>query len=148
MYQEKTEQECLDSCDSLMHLILSRSKAEAYIGFVKGKGTTTERLKYNPDYKSNRGTEPPKFWKLCKDYMIEKWRVIEANGAEVDDYVNITRLLLKNAYIVAIDKDLLSLRTYDMCHYNWRKNEWIEVDRYQADYKFWKSMIVGRICSL
>ncbi len=144
LYQEKTLSEIIDSCDSLMNLILTNSNATHYIGFIKGRNTTNNRLLVNPEYKANRGKESPKYWKFCKEYLKLKWRVIEAHESEVDDYVNVTRLGLKNAYIVGIDKDLLSLETTDKFHYNWRTNTWVEVNKEQANNKFWSDMITGQ----
>jgi len=144
VYVEKTEEEIINSCDTLLHMILTRCKATSYIGFVKGNNTTHSRLKINPLYKANRGAEPPKHWNLCKSHLMANWDVIEVHNFEVDDYVNVTRLALKNAFIVAIDKDLLSLETKDKFHYNWKKNEWVEITRSEAEEKFWCDMISGQ----
>lgn len=144
VYEEKTEEEIIESCDDVMHMILTNCNATHYIAYVKGLHTIKHRVEVNPLYKANRSSEPPKNWNLCKNYLIEKWGVIEAHNYEVDDYVNVTRLTLKDAFIVAIDKDLLSLEAKDKMHYNWRKNEWIDVSKFVAERIFWSDMIIGQ----
>lgn len=141
IYEDKTKEQIEESVNSLMHRILSSGKFTHYIGFVKGKNTITARLKYNPYYKSNRNKEQPKFWEFTKNYLMQKWNILSLNGAEVDDFCNITRLGLKDSYLVGIDKDLLSL---EGTHYNWSKNEWITVTKDEAETKFWSDMVCGQ----
>lgn len=129
-----------EHCDSLMNSILTKSLATHYIGFIKGKDTIKERLVFNYEYKQNRKSGTPIFWNYTKQYLINKWGAIESNGLEVDDAVNITRLNLKDSFIVAIDKDLLMLEGR---HYNWRKDEWFENTEESANYKFLLSMCTG-----
>lgn len=143
LYIDKTEEEILESCDGLMHLVLKRSKATHYIGYVKGKDTIKNKLLIDPTYKQDRKEEPPKYWDLCKNYLVDKWGIVEANGAETDDYVNVTRLMLPGAYMVVIDGDLLGLESGEKDHYNWKKNSWVGVSKERADYKFWSDMITG-----
>lgn len=144
VYVEKTEDEIKDCCDSLMHLILSSSKATHYIGFVKGVDTIKARTSINPNYKANRSKESPQHWNFCKNYLISNWGAIACDNAEVDDYVNATRLNLKGAYLVAIDGDLLGLETFEKDHYNWRTFKWITVTKEEASHKFWFDMIKGQ----
>lgn len=139
-YVDKTEEELILSVDTLMESILTVGEFDSYIGFVKGKNTTGLRLAFNPEYKANRKTDPPLWWKTVKNRFVEKWGVIAVNDMEVDDAVNITRLQVPESYIVASDKDELLLHG---THYNWVKNEWLTVEKADAEYAFWKSMIVG-----
>lgn len=145
IYEDKTKEQIEESVNSLMHHILSSGRFTHYIGFIKGRNTITERLTYNSQYKANRNTEQPKFWEFTAAYMIEQWKIIQVNHMEVDDAVNITRLSLKDSIIVAMDKDLLGLSGK---HYDWKKNEWIEISDSEADKKFWSSMIVGKHAQL
>lgn len=141
VYVEKTEDEIKASCDYLMQDILLSSNATHYIGYVKGKNTIVDRKTVNIQYKSNRNKEKPKYWDFTKQYLIEKWGAVTVNDIEVDDAVNITRLNLKDSFICAIDKDLLSL---EGTHYKWNKKEWVTVTKEEAEYKFWCDMIVGQ----
>ncbi len=140
-YYEKTDKEIEESIDYLLNKIIIDTQCSGYICFVKGKNTTNSRKYINPEYKLNRNKESPKFWEFTKNYLIKKWNVVEVNDIEVDDAVNITRLQIPNSFITALDKDLLSL---EGCHYNWNKGKWIEVNKSEADYKFWSDMIVGQ----
>ncbi len=142
IYQDKTEEEIALACDEIMRTMLNNSNADAYIAYVKGNNTTDIRLSINPDYKANRVySEPPKFWRFTKKYLIDSWGAVEVHGCEVDDAVNITRLKLPNAFISAIDGDLLGLQGK---HWNWRKNAWITVTYTEAEVKFWSDMIKGQ----
>lgn len=138
---EKTVDELKQSADVILTDILNACNAEAYIGFIKGSNTTTTRLQVNPEYKQNRKKESPWWWQTVKTYLIDKWKAVEANGLEVDDAVNITRLMNPDSFIVAIDGDLLGL---EGTHYNWKKKEWIKVSLFDAEKKFWSDMICGQ----
>ena len=142
VYRDKTKQELIESVDSVMENILKTSEATHYIGYIKGQRTTEKRLSINPDYKAQRSQIPPTWWWGVKSAFITQWGAIEANGYEVDDFVLATKNLLKDdSFIVAIDKDLLSLEGR---HYNWRTQEWIDVSKVAASVKFWTDMIVGQ----
>lgn len=139
VYQDKSEEEIISSVNSLMTSILTKSKANSYIAFVKGKGNY--RYIINEDYKANRPKESPKFWNFTKQYLIDNWNAIEVNDIEVDDAVNITRLRIDNSFICAIDKDLLYLEGIS---YNWSKDKWQTISESEAKYKFWADMIIGQ----
>lgn len=138
VYIEKTEQEMFDTADKILNSILTATNSTGYIAYVKGSGNY--RYQINPDYKSDRGKESPPFWKPIKQHLINSWQAFEVNGIEVDDAVNITRLKLPNAFICAIDSDLMGL---EGTHYNWRQDKWITTTKEQANYKFWSDMICG-----
>jgi 5'-3' exonuclease len=139
VYIEKIEEEMLLSADQIMTSILKLSKCEGYIAYIKGKGNF--RYSENSQYKANRPHQSPYWWDNVKKYLINNWFATEVNGIEVDDAVNITRLKIKDSFICAIDKDLLSLEGK---HYNWRKNEWVEINSDKAQLLFWLDMIVGQ----
>lgn len=141
VYIDKTEQELIESADLYMNQLLKEGGFTHYIAYIKGAFTTQDRLKVNPDYKGNRSKEQPSWWSPVRDILISRWKAVEVDLLEVDDAVNITRLQLKDSYIVAIDGDLLGL---EGTHYNWRTNEWITVNKDQAEYKFWRDMVVGQ----
>ena len=140
LYIDKTEEELKVSADFMMNDIFISSNCTHYIGYIKGKHTISQRKTINPDYKSNRKLEQPKWWNFCKDYLIKKYNVIEVDDIEVDDAISITKNQLKGSFICAIDKDLLNLSGK---HFNWRKKEWVEVTKEQEELYFWTSMITG-----
>jgi len=139
-YIDKTEEELIKSADEVMNSILKKGKFTHYLAFIKGYNTIQYKLNINPNYKQNRNKESPKFWKFVKNYLIEKWKVIEVDNIEVDDAVNISRLNIPDSHIVAIDSDLLAL---EGTHYNWRKNEWITSSNLAATCKFWSDVVCG-----
>lgn len=141
VYEDKSEDELKQSCDDIMTDILSRSQATGYIAYIKGKNTGKHRYEVNPDYKSNRSKEVPKWWNYVKDYLETKWRAVSVDDYEVDDYVATTVKLVPDSFIVAIDKDLLHL---EGTHYNWSTNEWITTSKEEAELHFWTDMLVGQ----
>lgn len=140
IYKDKIESEIEESCDYLMNTLLEKSGAEYYIGYIKGKDTIKNRISINPEYKSNRNLEQPKYWEFTKNYLVNNWNANVVNNIEVDDAVVITNTKLKESFICAIDSDLLGI---EGTHYNWKKNQWIEVSKEEANYKFWSDMICG-----
>lgn len=141
VYYDKTEEELKVSTEQVMNDILTKSHATHYIAYMKGVGTTSRRKSVNPEYKANRNQEEPKWWRFVQNQLFLYWGAKYVNDIEVDDGVNITRLLLPDSFICAIDGDLLGL---EGTHYNWRKNEWITVTKEEAEYKFWEDMIAGQ----
>lgn len=142
IYVPKSQEQIIEDTDKVMHDILSSCNAESYIGFIKGApGIKTFRHQLNPEYKANRSSEEPEWWPIVKNYLVERWQAIPVYDFEVDDYVNVTRLLVPDSFIVAIDKDLLE---QEGTHFNWKKKEWITVEPYQAKYWFWRDMITGQ----
>lgn len=139
VYIDKTEDELKNSTHYWMNEILTKSEATHYIAYVKGKGNY--RYEFKEDYKANRPKESPKWWAFVKDYLIQEFGAVPVNGIEVDDAVNITRLMVGDSFICAIDKDLLCL---EGCHYNWSKNEWVNSTKNDAYLKFWTDMIAGQ----
>lgn len=140
VYVDKTEVELIESCDWVMNDILKSCEATHYIAYIKGKNTGF-RKQFNPEYKSLRPKESPKWWDFVKAYLIDKWRAIEVNNIEVDDMCYLTYLNLPNSFMCCIDKDLLQQAG---CHFNWRKKEWITTTEEKAIELFWKDMIVGQ----
>lgn len=140
IYQEKTEDEIKQSVDYIMSNIIIKTKCTEFIAFIKGKNTINYKRSIDSSYKADRSGEEPKHWNFVKNYLISKWNVVEVNNIEVDDAVNITRLALKDSFICCIDSDLLGL---EGTHYNWRKEEWINTSKADAQYKFWSDMICG-----
>jgi hypothetical protein len=140
LYVDKSEEEIELSCDNLMRMVLENSKATHYLAFIKGKNTIARKLAVDPTYKQDRTKESPKMWGFTKDYFIKKYGAIEVHDIEVDDAVNIARLSIPDAFICAIDSDLLGL---EGTHYNWKTGNWITCTKEEELFKFWKDMIQG-----
>lgn len=141
LYREKTSVELTQAADFYMNNILTNGNFNNYIVYLKGQNTISFRKLTNPDYKSNRPSQAPSWWEFLKNYLQESWGAIVIDDMEVDDAVNITRLQLPDSFIVAIDGDLLGL---EGTHYNWKTQEWITVNKFQEEKKFWSDMICGQ----
>lgn len=142
-YTEKTEEELTVACEKVISSVLNDCGATHYLGYMKGKDTIKSRLLVNPDYKSNRKTEPPAWWNFVQKQLQKSWGFHYVDGIEVDDAVNITRLELENSFIVAVDGDLLGLESINP-HWNWSKQEWITKNKFDAERKFWSDTICGQ----
>jgi hypothetical protein len=147
VYIDKTDEELAETADRVMNNILTKCEATHYIGYLKGKNTTTFRTAINPDYKANRSGERPDWFPKVEQLLIDRWNAIKVDNYEVDDYVLATvRSLPAESFIVAIDGDLLS---QPGTHFKWRvkdsfAGEWITITTDQAEEKFWHDMIVGQ----
>lgn len=115
IYQDKTEEELIESCNIVMNDILTSCNCTHYIGFIKGKNSAAHRYQAKSDYKSNRPKESPKWWNTVFTYLIANYNIYSVDTIEVDDAVNITRLSIENSFMICIDKDLLHL---EGTHYN------------------------------
>lgn len=140
VYEEKTLEEVKNSADILLRQLFTVTKCTHYIGFIKGVNTITNKLIINPEYKQNRKQEKPKLWDFVKTYLMEKWKIYEANNYEVDDYIINLKRFQPESFICAIDSDILGT---EGIHFNWRKEEWITTTKEQEHYKFWSDMITG-----
>lgn len=141
VYVEKTYQELMDCADYWMTTILDKTNSTHYIAYIKGKNTTDFRKNINPCYKANRSLTPPWYWDFVKAYLIHKWKAVSVDNIEVDDAVNITRLHIKEAFICAIDRDLLDLQGI---HYHWRDDRWVTTNSASEQYAFWRDMVAGQ----
>lgn len=136
----KTDEEIMESLDGIFYNIFKEGQFTHYIIFVRGDNCKRDRIIFNSEYKANRIKEIPEKWEFTKNYAVEKWKANVVNDIEVDDAIRICSLRVPNSHIVAIDKDLLWLVGDN---FNWRKNEWTKVDKYQEEEYLAKSMIVG-----
>lgn len=144
VYEEKTEEQVVDSCEFIMNKILTNCSCESYIAYIKGSNTIAAKRLIDSNYKADRSKESPRWWDFTKHYLIRNWGAIEAHNLEVDDYCAITRAQIEDSFLVCIDSDLIGLEGKS---FNWKKNnmvgEWITTTAAQAEYKFWSDMICG-----
>ncbi len=140
IYEDKTEDELIDSAKQIFKDIIKGGKFTHYLGFIKGKNTIGDKKLLIPDYKGNRPKESPKWWNFVKKHLIEEYSIVEVHNIEVDDAVNIARLKIKDSHICAIDSDLLGLPGV---HYNWRKHKWMRTSELEFEIRFWTEMITG-----
>jgi len=142
VYEDKTLEQALDTFDSYITDLLHLVKADSYILCMTGK----RNFRYNidPSYKANRvGIEKPMWFKEVRDHMINVWGGIQVDALEADDLVNIICNSLENAFIVAVDKDLLNCLPGR--HFDARKGKasFVTVTEDQANFAFAKSILTG-----
>lgn len=94
-------------------------------------------------YKSNRkGSRKPKDFQILWKYLVEEYNAQVAVGYEADDVVVYKKTKHPEDYFLcAIDKDVLlqSVGT----HYNYNKDEFIEVNGEEAERFFYYQVLVG-----
>lgn len=137
---EKTLDECIEHCDSLIDNMNKAIFCEYFTGFLtKGKC-----FRYNvyPEYKGNRKYDNmPTYLKEVREHLMKHYNFTYCEGFEADDLVVSYKQQSKDeCIIISPDKDILNL---EGIHYNPRKNEYVATDKDTADLYFWKSMVIG-----
>jgi hypothetical protein len=145
---EKTMEEAISSANSYLSGLINGSKIdEFHLYFTIGSNF---RYQVYPEYKANRkNNEKPPFFNEVREYLVKEYNGIHGYNLEADDILNI----YKNKYIadltpyivISTDKDINNLfgLNYDI------KNDVARlVDTEFAEQYFWKSVIVGKNCSL
>lgn len=123
--------------DKLMREILEATQADSYLAFLTGRGNFRKQI--NPDYKANRkDKEPPKHLQICREFLKQDWSAIVIDGYEADDALGINQT--SESVICSIDKDLLQIPGK---HYNFVKQEWLEVSELEGIRHFYKQMLIG-----
>lgn len=141
---EKTFEDIKQGCVNLINNINNALDADYMIHcFTKGK---CFRYDIYPQYKANRKyLDPPKYLFETKQWLIENFKgnFVE-NLYEADDLVCIYKNMLSDkdnkCIIVSPDKDILNLEGK---HYNPKLNQWVITCEEDANYLFWRGMMVG-----
>lgn len=97
------------------------------------------------DYKANRKDVPrPIHLKALETFLERSWGAERAVGCEADDLMGICQTTNKelgiDSVICTIDKDL---DTITGKHYNFVKCEWHDVDEDEAQFFFYKQLLMG-----
>jgi len=122
--------------------ILMNSGCIYYVALLTGG---SHRYSLYPEYKANRKKlEKPKYLKELTNYCISNWNFIKMEGFEADDLVNVANNYFKtqniSTVLVHTDKDLNQI---EGTHYNYKSNDFYEVDSSEASYSLWTQVIVG-----
>lgn len=133
--------EAKNAIDGLIENIMFKTGADDYELWLTGKGN----FRYNvlDSYKSNRkdSRKPVSYTELW-NYLMDKYDAHVAVGYEADDVVVHKKTKYPEEYFLcAIDKDVLyqSVGT----HYNYGKDEFIEVTQEEAKRFFYFQVLAG-----
>lgn len=122
--------------------ILMNTGCIYYVALLTGG---SHRYSLYPEYKANRKKlEKPKYLKELTNYCIDNWNFIKIEGFEADDLVNVANNYFKtqkiSTVLVHTDKDLNQI---EGSHFNYKTNDFYEVDDSEASYSLWTQVIVG-----
>jgi 5'-3' exonuclease len=105
----------------------------------------------SPAYKANRTQPRPVHYEELKDYLYDRWSANLALGMEADDALGIAQYrdngwkdgtVNLNTVICSIDKDLLQIPGR---HYNFVREENIEISPVEGQRHFYKQMLIGDV---
>lgn len=129
--------------------IATSTKATSYIGFLTGKRNFRFDIAQTLPYKGNRTQREKPVWKdKIRDLLVETYHCVVVDGMEADDSLSITQRQLNaegiETVIVSTDKDLLQIPGN---HFNFVKQEWVNVDNKLAKYNLWKQVLMGDLAT-
>jgi len=125
--------------DEWIYRILDHCQAEKYRVFISGSDNFRKQL--YPDYKANRRDLPrPEHLDACREFLVREWNAEISAGCEADDSIGIA--VTEDSIICSIDKDL---RQIPGTHFNFVKNEFAEISRFDGIRNFYSQMLIGDV---
>ncbi len=111
--------------DETVSRILEETQASSYQLYIGGDNNF--RYKIYDKYKANRTKPKPRFLNAVREHLVSKWNAQVVNDIETDDRLGIenNKFFFGDSIVASFDKDLLMLPGV---HYNWKRQEWLEVD--------------------
>lgn len=135
-------------------LLLAKNAIDGVIENIKFKtgcdevelwvtGSSNFRYSVMDTYKSNRiGCRKPLDYSALYKYLLDEYKAHIADGVEADDMVVYYKTQYPDKYVLcAIDKDVL-YQTVGT-HYNYNKDEFVEVSPREAERFFWFQVLTG-----
>ena len=122
--------------EDLVDQILVNTEATEYRLFLTGKDNF--RYTIYPEYKAHRPKEKPFWLEKCRQYLIATFNAEVVDGQEADDAMGIAQT--EDTVICSIDKDLLMIPGR---HYNFVKDEYMEVSPEKAMRHFYTQCLTG-----
>ena len=146
---EEVEQ-AYDKVDSAISNIVSTSGASHYMVLIEKPYNNNFRKKIVSSYKVGRKGKPlPNFYNEIKEYITLNWGGYGIGGYETDDVIISLWKKCKEEYpftevlVASLDKDLRQFPiTFFDTYYN-RFGEITEISESEANYNFWKQVIMG-----
>lgn len=119
--------------------ITEKSGSDVCSIYLTGDGSFRKNL--YPAYKANRIYEKPSKLQFVRELLINQYDTRVVSDIEADDALGIKHLEdSTNTVICTIDKDLLMIPGN---HYNWKNDEFFEVYPEEADFNFFKQLLIG-----
>lgn len=148
-HQDKDEM--YKSVDTFLENIFIQTGADMYYGAIAGEVKCHRHDLYKmKEYKGNRPeqNEYMNFWRpLVTDYLVTQWKFdvpTSPDEGEADDLVfGVAHDCKANGVefiVCSPDKDL---RTIPGMHFDYRKNEFVTIDKDQARYNFFTLVLAG-----
>ena len=134
--EDDAEEYVYARAEDLIDQILVNTDATEYHLYLTGKDNF--RYSIYPEYKAHRPKEKPFWLEKCRQYLIANYNAEVINGEEADDALGIAQT--DDTIICSIDKDLLMIPGM---HYNFVKDEFIEVDHYSGMKHFYMQCLTG-----
>lgn len=139
---ERTLEQVINEFNIHFTNILINTGCIYYVALLTGG---SHRYDLYSEYKANRKQlEKPKYLKELTNYCIDNWNFIKMQGYEADDLVNVANNYFKSQNISTVlvhtDKDLNQIVG---SHFNYKTNDFYEVDDSEASYSLWTQVIVG-----
>ena len=104
--------------------------------------TNNFRKKVDLSYKAQRTSEKPEYFEQLIQHIKDNLDVQMRSGMETDDLVAkfLEHYGKDNSVIISIDKDYMQ---FECTIFNYRKREFVKVDKEQALYNLYEQMVVG-----
>lgn len=129
----------VEDIDAMMKRILETVGADSHQTFITGPNNF--RYDIYSEYKANRRGKPqPVYRREAEEYLIENWGAQRTSGYEADDGIGIAASSGTIFTVCSIDKDLMMIPGR---HYNWRRDEFTEVDHLDGMRSFYRSLLMG-----
>lgn len=104
-------------------------------------GSANFRYHLYPAYKANRIDTPrPLHLQSMREHLVVNWNATMSDGNEADDEIGIASQTSEDMLIGHLDKDLNMLPGK---HYNYKKQEWFDVNELEGMRHFFWQLIMG-----
>jgi len=135
-----SEEEDLDAAilkmDTRIDEITFNCGASEYVVYLSGSSNFRKQL--FPAYKAHRKQPKPKHYKALREYLINIEGAVVSENEEADDLLGINQG--RETVICSIDKDLLMVEGW---HYNWNRDEVVEITKADGLKNFYRQLITG-----
>ena len=135
-HREPTEWAAIARTEELCLRILNTTATHEHRFFISG--TDNFRKSLDSSYKAHRPEARPRFLEACREFLVREWGATVSAGCEADDRIGIAAK--DNFIIAAIDKDFKQIPGW---HFNFVKNEIIEVSPRDAIRNFYRQLLIG-----